>query len=115
MEKYDKKLKQPSRQLRKSSTDAELLLWSKIRMRQLRGLLFYRQKPLGGYIVDFYCPKAKLVIEVDGGQHLTPGVIEYDRGRDEYMASMGLRMLRFINTDVIENIDGVVEVIEDNL
>ena len=88
MEKYDKKLKQPSRQLRNNSTDAEILLWSKIRMRQIRGLLFYRQKPLGGYIADFYCPKAKLVIEVDGGQHLTPEAIEYDKVRDEYMANM---------------------------
>ncbi len=115
MEKYDKKLKQPSRQLRKNSTDAEILLWSKIRMRQLRGLLFYRQKPLGGYIVDFYCPKVKLVIEVDGGQHLTPDVAEYDGVRDDYMASMGLKVLRFTNIDVMENIDGVVEVIESNL
>ncbi|MHB8105537.1 MAG: endonuclease domain-containing protein, partial [Dehalococcoidales bacterium] len=94
MEKYDSKLKQPSRQLRNNSTDAEILLWSKIRLRQLKGLLFYRQKPLGGYIADFYCPKAKLVIEVDGGQHLTTDAIEYDRVKDEYMANLGLKVLR---------------------
>ena len=115
VEEYDKKLKQPSRELRKKPTDAEVLLWSKIRMRQLRGLLFYRQKPLGGYIVDFYCPKAKLVVEVDGGQHLTPDVIEYDRVRDEYLASIGLRVLRITNTDVIENIEGVFQLIESVL
>ena len=115
VEEYDLKLKQPSRQLRKNSTDAEILLWSKIRMRQLRGLLFYRQKPLGGYIADFYCPKEKLVIEVDGGQHLASNAIEYDRVRDEYMASIGLRVLRFTNTDVTENIEGVVEVINNSL
>ena len=103
------------RQLRNKSTDAEILLWSKIRMKQLRGLLFYRQKPLGGYIADFYCPKAKLVIEVDGSQHLTPDAIDDDRVRDEYLANIGLRVLRFTNTDVMENIDGVVEVIENNL
>jgi len=115
LEKYDSKLKQPSRQLIKNSTDAEILLWSKIRMKQLGGLLFYRQKPLGGYIADFYCPKAKLAIEVDGGQHLTAEAVEYDRVRDEYMATMGLKVLRFTNTDVTENIEGVIEVIENNL
>jgi len=115
LEKYDSKLKQPSRQLRKNSTDAEILLWSKIRMKQLGGLLFYHQKPLGGYIADFYCPKAKLAIEVNGGQHLTAEAVEYDRVRDEYMATMGLKVLRFTNTDVTENIEGVIEVIENNL
>jgi len=78
-------------------------------------LLFYRQKPIGGYITDFYCPKAKLVLEVDGGQHLTSDAIEYDKIRDEYMAITGLKVLRFINTDVMENIEGVVEEIEKNL
>jgi very-short-patch-repair endonuclease len=112
---YEPRLKQPSRQLRINSTDAEILLWAKIRMRQLNGFLFYRQKPLGVYIADFYCPKAKLVIEVDGGQHLTPDSVEYDRVRDEYMKNIGLKTLRFTNIDVIENIDGVVETIENNL
>jgi very-short-patch-repair endonuclease len=115
VERYEPKLKQPSRQLRNKSTDAEILLWAKIRMRQLNGFLFYRQKPLGGYIADFYCPKAKLVIEVDGGQHLTPDSVEYDRVRDEYMKNIGLKTLRFTNIDVIENIDGVVETIEKSL
>ena len=78
-------------------------------------MLFYRQKPIGGYITDFYCPKAKLVLEVDGGQHLTSDAIEYDKIRDEYMAITGLKVLRFINTDVMENIEGVVEEIEKNL
>ncbi len=115
MEIYEPKLKQSSRQLRNNSTDAESLLWAKIRMRQLNGFLFYRQKPLGGYIADFYCPKAKLVIEVDGGQHLTPDAIENDRVRDEYMKNIGLKTLRFTNIDVIENINGVLETIEKSL
>ncbi|MGD1118473.1 MAG: DUF559 domain-containing protein, partial [Dehalococcoidales bacterium] len=82
MEPYSKKLKERSRQLRDNMTDAERSLWSKLRMRQLQGLIFYRQKPIGGYIVDFYCPKAKLVIEVDGGQHFTAEGVEYDKARD---------------------------------
>jgi very-short-patch-repair endonuclease len=115
MEQYEKKLKRPSRQLRNNSTDAEILLWSKIRMRQFKDLLFYRQKPLGGYIVDFYCPKAKLVVEVDGGQHLTKEAMEYDKVRSEFLNSLGLTVLRFTNVDVIDNIEGVVVTIEKYL
>jgi very-short-patch-repair endonuclease len=115
MEQYDPKLKSPSRQLRNKSTEAEILLWSKIRFRQLKNLLFYRQKPLGGYIVDFYCPKAKLVLEVDGAQHYEKDALEYDRVRDEYLKNLGLTVLRFTNLDVIDNIEGVIEVIEKHL
>ncbi len=96
-------------------TDAEKLLWSKLRMQQIRGLMFSRQKPIGDYIGDFYCHKAKLVIEVDGGQHFSDETIEYDKIRDEYMENMGLAVLRFTNTDVLTNIDGVIEIIEQKL
>ena len=68
---YNKNLKQVSQKLRGSMTDAELLLWSKLKGKQVKGLQFYRQKIIGNYIVDFYCAKAGLVIEVDGGQHYT--------------------------------------------
>ena len=67
---YNKSLTQLSRNLRRNMTDAERLLWSKIRSKQLKGFQFYRQKIIGNYIVDFYCPKSKLVIEVDGGQSM---------------------------------------------
>ena len=66
---YSKNLKEYSRMLRRNTTDAERLLWSKIRGEQLKGCQFNRQKPIGNYIVDFYCRKANLVIEIDGGQH----------------------------------------------
>jgi very-short-patch-repair endonuclease len=66
---YNKGLKQLSRNLRRSMTDAEKLLWSKIRGKQLSGLQFYRQKIIGNYIVDFYCPRTRLAVEIDGGQH----------------------------------------------
>jgi very-short-patch-repair endonuclease len=112
---YSGKLKQPSRELRKDLTDAEKMLWSKIRMRQFKGMMFFRQRPIGIYIADFYCPRAKMVIEVDGGQHLENEAVEYDKARDEYMESIGLKVLRFTNTDVLGNIDGVIEVIEQNL
>ena len=112
---YDKKLLERSRQLRKTITSAETLLWSKIRMKQVKGRWFYRQKPVGEYIADFYCPGAKLVIEVDGGKHFTDESMEYDRERDEYMASLGLRVFRFTNTEVLTNLNGVIEVIGRNM
>ena len=109
---YDRRLKERSQQLRGDMTAAERFLWSKLRMKQIKGYWFYRQKPVGEYVADFYCPKAKLVVEVDGGQHFTQEVIEYDRVRNEYMAGMGLRVLRFTNIEVLSNIEGVLEVIE---
>jgi very-short-patch-repair endonuclease len=111
---YDKKLKQPAMELRNNMTDAERHLWTRIRMNQLKGRRFYRQKPIGDYIVDFFCPGAKLVIEVDGGQHYSDETAEYDRIRDEYLRSLGLRVLRFANTDVLTCIEGVVESIGEN-
>ena len=96
-------------------TAAETFLWSKIRMKQIKGHWFYRQKPVGEYIADFYCPRAKLVVEVDGGQHFSNEIAEYDEVRNEYMADLGLRVLRFTNTEVLTNIKGVIEVIERNI
>ena len=112
---YNGNLKQYSRQLRGNMTDAERRLWAKIRMKQLKGYQFYRQKPVGDYIVDFFCPRAKLVIEVDGSQHFAGEMTEDDRIRDEYMSSFGLRVLRFTNTDILTHIDGVVESILENM
>ncbi len=112
---YNANLKQYSRQLRENMTDAERRLWARIRMKQLKGYQFYRQKPIGDYIVDFFCPRAKLVIEVDGSQHSADEIVEDDRIRDEYMMSLGLRVLRFTNTEVLAHIEGVVESIEQEI
>jgi very-short-patch-repair endonuclease len=112
---YNANLKQPARQLRKNMTDSERHLWAKIRMKQLKGHLFYRQKPIGDYIVDFFCPRAKLVIEVDDSYHLVGETIEYDSIRDEYLSSLGLRVLRFSNSDVMTHIESVVKRIEEEI
>ena len=112
---YNANLKQLSRQLRENMSDAERHLWAKIRMKQLKDYQFYRQKPIGDYIVDFFCPRAKLVIEVDGSHHLAGETIEYDRIRDEYLSSLGLRVLRFTNTDVLTHTERVVESIEEEI
>jgi len=106
---YNKGLKRVSQKLRSSMTNAELLLWSKLKGKQLKGLQFYRQKIIGNYIVDFYCAKAGLVIEVDGGQHYTGAGRTADADRDCYLQSCGLQVLRFSNSDVLRNIAGVVE------
>jgi very-short-patch-repair endonuclease len=111
MRPYNPNLKPLSQQLRKNMTDAERKLWSRLRMKQLKNLMFSRQKQLGVYIVDFYCHNAKMVIEVDGGQRFAEDAVEYDRNRDEYLKDMGLTVLRFTNTDVMDNIEGVVDVI----
>jgi very-short-patch-repair endonuclease len=112
---YNKGLKGYSRELRKNMTDAEKLLWSKIRYKQLEGYQFHRQKIVGNYIVDFYCPRANLVVEVDGGQHYINGAKRGDRVRDNYMVSLGLRVLRFSDREVFGNIEGVTERILENL
>jgi len=106
---HNKKLKTNSQVLRTSMTDAEIRIWSHIRLKQVKGLQFYRQKPIGKYIVDFYCPKIKLVIEIDCGQHYKDALIHRDQIRDEFMKKLGIMVLRYTNTDVIDNIDGVIE------
>ncbi|MFH1259868.1 MAG: endonuclease domain-containing protein [Elusimicrobiota bacterium] len=106
---YDNRLKKHSRQLRKNMTDAEALLWSKIRGKQLKSYQFYRQKPIGNFIVDFYCPKRNLIIELDGGQHYTEEGKAKDNDRDKYLEGAGLRVLRFSDREIFENIRGVLE------
>jgi very-short-patch-repair endonuclease len=96
-------------------TPAEEKLWTKIRIRQLKGFCFYRQKPIGPYIVDFYCPKAKLVIEVDGQEHISRMNAEYDEIRDKFMNGLNLQVLRFSNTDVLTNIVGILEIVVKSL
>jgi len=106
---YDKQLKALSQHLRKNMTDAENRLWLRLRRKQLKEHSFYRQKISGRYIVDFYCPKANLVIELDGGQHYSEAGKAKDRARDNDLREMGLKVLRFSDRDLFENIDGVME------
>ncbi len=112
MQPYNQKLIINSRTLRSDMTDAERLLWKRIRFKQVRGLLFYRQKPLLKFIVDFYCPKAKLVIELDGSQHLDKEHRAADAERDAALSGLGLRVLRFDNRQVLLEIEGVMTVID---
>ena len=95
-----------ARELRGNPTDAEKRLWWHLRSKQLDGFRFRRQQPIGPFIVDFFCPAAKLVIEVDGGQHDSD--FERDGKRTDWLEARGYRVLRYWNNDVLENIEGVV-------
>jgi very-short-patch-repair endonuclease len=109
--KYNNALKSRARVLRANMTDSERALWSRLRGKQIMGIQFYRQKPIGNYIVDFYSPKAKLIIEADGSQHLEQMRNKLDGERDMYMNKNGLKVLRFDNLQVLSELDSVMEVI----
>ena len=109
MQPYNKNLKQASRDLRNNMTDAEQMLWHRLRRKQILGLQFYRQKPILNFIVDFYCSAANLVIECDGGQHYTEDGRLADQIRDQALSELGLVVLRFSNWQVLTETDAVVE------
>ena len=92
-------------------TDAEQLLWSRIRRKQLKSRQFYRQKIIGNYITDFYCPKSKLIIEIeiDGGQHYSEQEKKKDKIRYDYISKIGLKVLRFSDNEIFKNLEDVIE------
>jgi very-short-patch-repair endonuclease len=96
-----------ARALRKDATDAESLLWYRLRNRQVLDLKFRRQRPIGSYIADFACVEIGLVIELDGGQHGEQ--LGYDGQRERAMRALGFRTLRFWNTEVLKETDAVME------
>ena len=98
-----------SRQLRKNMTNAEKVLWQKLRLKQLNGYKFRRQCPIGSYIVDFVCFDKKLIIELDGSQHADQVV--YDLKRTQWLESQGFEVLRFWNNQVLNEIESVMNLI----
>ncbi len=90
---------------------AEVMLWSKLRGKNVKGYKFRRQYSVGSFIVDFYCAELKLAIEIDGESHFIEGSEDRDRKRQEFIESAGIRFIRFTNTDVYERLDGVLEAI----
>jgi very-short-patch-repair endonuclease len=101
----DDTLRDRARALRRADTDAEARLWTALRARRLGGWRWRRQVPKGSYILDFYCVEAGLVVELDGGQHADQAA--YDARRTAYLESLGLRVIRFWNSAVLTNRDGV--------
>ncbi|MGE0751560.1 MAG: endonuclease domain-containing protein [Variibacter sp.] len=104
-----------ARSLRRDFTRAEKTLWAMVRAHRLQGASFRRQTPIGPYIVDFVSHSARLVIEVDGGQHFEEKHLKADARRDAFLASKGYRVLRFTNLDVLKNREGVFETIASAL
>lgn len=103
--------KQKRRTLRNNMPKAEVILWSRLQRRQLLGCRFRRQFGVGIYVLDFYSPEARLGIELDGDSHFQEGAVKHDERRRQFIESFGIKILRFLNPDVYENLDGVLETI----
>ncbi|MCL2540087.1 MAG: endonuclease domain-containing protein [Firmicutes bacterium] len=106
-------LKKLASELRKAGNLSEALLWLQIKNRKLKGLCFDRQKVIGNYIVDFYCADKRVVIEIDGTTH--DYKYEYDKERDEYLKSFGLKVVHILDIDVKQNLAGVMQFLEENI
>ena len=106
-----KEIKGLRRNLRNNMTPAEVALWLKLKAGQLDGSAWRRQFSVGNFILDFYCPKCKLCVELDGDEHFTMQGDTRDLERTEFLNSYGIRVLRFENNDVWNNIEGVLDVI----
>ncbi len=109
MQRLSPKTKDNSRNLRKNMTDVEQMLWAKVRGRQLQGFHFRWQHPIGDYIIDFICLELKLIIELDGSQHQDQQ--QYDMNRSQWLQTKGFELLRFWNSDILDNFDGVMQTI----
>ncbi len=110
---YVKGLKQLSRSNRKSQTDVEKMLWLNLRNKQLNGYKFRRQFPILHYILDFYCLDKKLAVELDGSQHFEN--LAYDIQRTKDLQKLGIRVIRFLDNEVLQNLNGVLEKIMSEL
>lgn len=111
MRPYRPHLRPRARYLRNTATDAECLLWQRLRRKQLHEVQFYRQRPLGNWIVDFFAPAVELVVEVDGGGHFDADGLRRDPIRTAALDAMGLTVLRYDNLQVLRETDAVVEAI----
>jgi len=98
-----------AKELRKMETESEKLLWSRLHKNQILGLQFRRQHPINRFIADFYCPKIKLIIEVDGSIHELPEYQAHDIGRSEILNDFGITVIRFTNEQIIEEINSIID------
>jgi len=97
-----------AKKMRQEPTHAEKIIWRALRNRQINGWKFYRQKTIGYYITDFYCPELKLIIEIDGDSHVQGSQPAYDIKRTKWLENEGCRIMRFTNLDVYHNLDEVL-------
>lgn len=106
-----KELNKKARRLRNNMTGAEIILWSRLKSRQIDGFKFRRQQPVFEYIVDFYCHDLRLVIEIDGGIHSLPEIIKSDKYRDKILKINGFHVIRFTNEEIRTNLTSSIETI----
>jgi len=109
-----KELESYRKALRHNLTSAEATLWIELKGKQLEGRKFRRQHSVGPYILDFYCPSEKLCVELDGAGHFTPEGVAYDKTRTEYLNRLNIRVIRFRNLDVFEQMEKVLSEIKSN-
>ncbi len=109
---YNPKLKILARNLRNNSTKAEILLWHYLKGKQIKGYDFHRQKPVDNYILDFFCPNLMLGIELDGYSHNFDEIVEKDMKKELKMKELGIAILRFDDSEVMDDMDNVLRVIE---
>jgi very-short-patch-repair endonuclease len=109
---YNPKLKELARELRNNSTKAEIILWLKLKSKQMYGYDFHRQKPIDNYILDFFCQELMLGVEVDGYSHEIIEVFNKDVVKEEKMSSFGITILRFTDNPVLRDMDNVLRAIE---
>lgn len=107
--------KEKRRLLRQNITEAEKLIWGKIRDRQLENCKFRRQYSVDKFVLDFYSPEFKLAVEIDGESHFQEGASEFDQVRQEFIESAKIKFIRFTNNDVYDNLSGVLETIAQNI
>ena len=100
-------LKPRRKELRNNSTYAEVFFWQQVKGSQLEGRKFRRQTSIGSFVVDFYCPEEKLIVELDGEVHFNEEAYKYDKERTEYLESLGIRVIRFENSEVLKNTEYV--------
>ncbi|HNR76720.1 MAG TPA: endonuclease domain-containing protein [Parvularculaceae bacterium] len=103
-----RKTTERAQRLRREATPAERKLWARFKAKKLNGLAFRRQHPIGPYIVDFYCAALKLAIEIDGDSHGSEEALRRDEKRSAFIASKGVRIIRFWNSDIHERLDGAL-------
>ncbi len=112
---YNPKLKDLAKNLRNNSTRAEIILWNYLKGKKLKGYDFHRQKPIENFIVDFFCNKLILAIELDGYTHGFEEVLVKDEIKEKRLTDLGVTVLRFTDRDVIDNIESVLKSIEDSI
>ena len=106
---YDSRLKQLARNLRNNSTLSEVLFWNEVKGKRINGFQFLRQKPIGNFIIDFYCPKLRLAIEIDGDSHGFDEAIQRDKFKEKYLSKRGIHLIRYDDNELKSNIQGTIE------